>query len=105
MASPACPKPTATSRGVPGFKRYPIGYFHIDIAEVQTADGSHSFELACAQNNIEHRRTLPRHPWTIGQVERMNRTIKEATVRRFHYGSHDQLRMHLADFLAADLAP
>ena len=22
------------------FKRYPIGYFHIDIAEVQTADGS-----------------------------------------------------------------
>jgi transposase InsO family protein len=83
------------------FKRYPIGYFHIDIAEVQTAEGSHSFELACAQNNIEHRRTLPRHPWTIGQVERMNRTIKEATVRRFHYGSHDQLRTHLADFLAA----
>jgi hypothetical protein len=31
----------------------------------------------------------------------MNRTIKEATVRRFHYGSHDQLRTHLADFLAA----
>jgi hypothetical protein len=31
----------------------------------------------------------------------MNRTIKEATVRRFHYSSHEQLRTHLADFLAA----
>ena len=32
---------------------------------------------------------------------RMNRTIKEATVKRFHYDDHDQLRRHLADFLAA----
>ncbi len=31
----------------------------------------------------------------------MNRTIKDATVKRFHYGSHDQLRTHLADFMAA----
>ncbi|PYF09633.1 hypothetical protein C8J30_1072 [Rhodobacter viridis] len=31
----------------------------------------------------------------------MNRTIKEATVKRFHYDSHDQLRTHLADFMAA----
>jgi hypothetical protein len=36
-----------------------------------------------------------------GQVERMNRTIKDATVKRFHYDSHDQLRTHLTDFLAA----
>jgi hypothetical protein len=27
-----------------------------------------------------------------GQVERMNRTIKEATVKRFHYETHEQLR-------------
>ncbi len=40
-------------------KAYPIGYFHIDIAEVGTAGGK--------------------------LVERMNRTIKEATVKRFHY--------------------
>ena len=38
----------------------------------------HSFELACAQLDIEHRLTKPRHPWTNGQVETMNRTIKEA---------------------------
>ena len=31
----------------------------------------------------------------------MNRTIKEATVNRFHYGSHNQSRVHLADFKAA----
>jgi hypothetical protein len=31
----------------------------------------------------------------------MNRTIKEATVRRFHYQSHDQPRQHLRDFVAA----
>ncbi len=31
----------------------------------------------------------------------MNRTIKEATVKRFHYDSHDQLRTHLAGFMAA----
>ena len=31
----------------------------------------------------------------------MNRTIKVATVKRFHYESHDQLRTYLADFMAA----
>src|ERR1700741_1828226 len=134
------------------FKAYPIGYFHIDIAEVRTEQGklyllvaidrtskfafvelhekatrrvagdflralikavpyrvhivltdngthfttpgttcsatadiklaiengepfwAHAFEHACAQNDIDHRLTKPRHPWTNGQVERMNRT-------------------------------
>ena len=45
--------------------------------------------------------TKPNHPWTNGQVERMNRTIKEATVKRHHYDSHDQLRRHLQDFIEA----
>jgi len=31
----------------------------------------------------------------------MNTTIKEATVKRFHYETHDQLRTHLADLMAA----
>lgn len=147
------------------FKRYPIGYFHIDIAEVQTAEGKlylfvaidrtskfayvelhqratkliaaqflanlinavpyavhtvltdngiqfknreqdrtamqHIFGRTCRDNGIEHRTTKIKHPWTNGQVERMNRTIKEATVKRFHYDDHDQLRVHLADFIAA----
>src|SRR5215210_2687126 len=62
---------------------------------------AHAFELACAQNDVDHRLTKPRHPWTNGQVERMNRTIKDATVRRYHDESHDQLRQHLADFVMA----
>ena len=161
------------------FKSYPIGFFHIDIAEVSTAEGklymfvaidrtckfafvelhekatrrvagdflrrliaavpyiihtvltdngihftdprgygpraaeirqlmadrqifrAHSFEWACAQNQIDHRLTKPCHPWTNGQVERMNRTIKEATVRAYHYETHEQLRAHLAAFIGA----
>ena len=161
------------------FKTYPIGYFHIDIAEVRTEEGklhlfvgidrtskfafvelhekattrvagdflrhliaavpyrvhtvltdngihfttagaggsgvpeikramaagelfrAHSFELACAQNDVDHRLTKPKHPWTNGQLERMNRTLKEATVKRYHYDTHDQLRRHLDDFVAA----
>lgn len=152
------------------FKNYPIGYVHIDIAEVRTEDGklymfvaidrvskfafarleqkanrrtaskflealieavpfkihtvltdngvqftfqrrhrdgptaryvTHMFDMRCQEHGIEHRLTKPNHPWTNGQVERMNRTIKEATVRRYYYDSHDQLRTHLADFLDA----
>lgn len=29
-----------------------------------------------------------------------NRTIKDSTVKRFQYDSHDQLRTHLKDFMA-----
>jgi transposase InsO family protein len=61
----------------------------------------HAFAHACEQHGIEHRLTKPRCPWTNGQVERMNRTLKEATVRRYHYGSHDELRKHLQLFLDA----
>jgi transposase InsO family protein len=58
-------------------------------------------DMICEANGIEHRLTKPNHPWTNGQVERMNRTIKEATVKRFHYETHEQLRTHLTDFLVA----
>ena len=161
------------------FKVYPIGFFHIDIAEVQTAEGRlylfvaidrtskfafvelhskatrrvaadflrnladavpykintiltdngthftepagggwsvsdikamqaegvlfrcHSFDAACADLDIDHRLTKPAHPWTNGQVERMNRTIKEATVKRYHYEDHAQFRQHFDHFIAA----
>lgn len=35
------------------------------------------------------------------QTERMNRTLKEATGRRYHYETHRQLKDHLAAFLDA----
>ena len=58
-------------------------------------------EFACAKADIDHRLTKPKHPWTNGQVERMNRTLKEATVKRFYYETHEHLRRHLTDFAAA----
>jgi transposase InsO family protein len=152
------------------FRRYPLGYFHIDIAEVRTEEGKlylfvavdrtskyafarlvqkangaaarafldelvaavpyqihtvltdngiqfadlpknrdgptarmrgHPFDRLCWEHGVEHRLTKPNHPWTNGQVERMNRTLKEATVRRYHYETHRQLEEHLAAFLDA----
>ena len=76
---------------------------------------THMFDMRCRENGIEHRLTKVKHPWSFeeeelvqwtnspknGQVERMNRTIKEATVKRFHYDDHRQFEAHLADFVAA----
>jgi transposase InsO family protein len=62
---------------------------------------THVFAVRCQENGIEHRFTKINHPWTNGQVERVNRTIKDATVKRFHYDNNDQWRRHLDDFVAA----
>jgi transposase InsO family protein len=59
------------------------------------------FDMCCQASDIEHRLTKPNHPWTNGQVERINRTIKEATVKRYYYDSHDQLKVHLHTFVLA----
>ncbi len=64
-------------------------------------DSQHIFDRVCDEHDIEHRLTKVNHPWTNGQVERMNRTIKDATVKRFHYDTHDQLRAHLQPFVDA----
>ena len=61
----------------------------------------HLFDRTCREHDIEHRLTKPNHPWTNGHVERMNRTLKEATVKCHHYESHDQLRSHLQLFADA----
>lgn len=61
----------------------------------------HPFDQVCRLNGIEHRLTKPNYPWINGQVERMNRTIKEATVNRYYYQSRDALQTHLNVFIAA----
>ena len=152
------------------FKSYPVGFFHLDIAEVRTEEGklylfvaidqtsklaytelhnkaisqrasaflrslietvpykihtvltdngvqscdlpkshsvpsvlwrTHLFDGVCNANGIDHRLTPPNHSWTHGQVERMNRTLKEATVKRSDYHSHDQLRGRLETFMVS----
>lgn len=37
----------------------------------------------CLAHGIDHRMTKITHPWTNGQVERMPRTLKEATVKNY----------------------
>ena len=61
----------------------------------------HPFDRACEANGIEHRLTKPNHPWTNDQAERMNRTIKEATVKRYHHDDHQTLIDLLDTFLNA----
>ena len=61
----------------------------------------HIFDRVCRENGIEHRLTRVKHPWTNGQVERMNRTIKQATVNRYHYDDHKQFENHLQNFMNA----
>ena len=54
----------------------------------------HIFQRNCQEDQIDHRLTKIKHPWTNGQVERANRTIKEATVKRFHHDDHDPSRAY-----------
>jgi transposase InsO family protein len=53
-------------------------------------------------SGIDHRLTRLNRPWINGQIERMNRTIKDATVKRYHGDSHDQLWQQLQVLTDAD---
>jgi len=63
--------------------------------------GAHIFDRVCTDNGIEHRLSKPYHPWTNGQAERMNRTIKEATIKAFHYPNLESLKAHVLAFVTA----
>ena len=61
----------------------------------------HPFARVCAAHGIQHRLTQPYHPWTNGQAERLNRTLKDATVKAFHYQTLQSLDTHLRSFVTA----
>src|SRR5687768_14878958 len=63
--------------------------------------GPHIFDRVCREHGIEHRLTKPYHPWTNGQAERMNRTVKDATVKVFHYPDLESLKAHVLAFVTA----
>ena len=59
--------------------------------------GPYIFDRVC----IAHRLTKPYHPWTNGQAERMNRTIKDAPVKVFHCEDLESLKAHVLAIVTA----
>lgn len=55
----------------------------------------HLFDAVCKKNNIEHRTTLVKHPWTNGMVEAANKKIKTNTTKKYHYENIDEFKKHL----------
>lgn len=72
----------------------------------QLGGAGHLFDRICAEHGIEHRLTKLNHPWTNGQVGRMNRTFKAeqrclhcSAVNPYDDAIHDELRQHLQLFI------
>src|SRR3954470_8802040 len=61
----------------------------------------HPFDRVCDEHGITHKLTKPYHPWTNGQAKRMNRTVKDATVKVFHYETLESLSDHVQAFVMA----
>ncbi len=70
-------------------------------ATMEAIFGGHIFDRVCREHGIEHRLTKPYHPRTNGQAERMNRTVKEATIKAFHYPDLEALKAHVLAFVRA----
>jgi transposase InsO family protein len=47
------------------------------------------FDRACQRHRAEHRVTKPNHPWTNGEVERMNRTLNRQHLAYGHLTSFE----------------
>jgi transposase InsO family protein len=69
--------------------------------EIEALFGGHIFDRVCDEHGIRHKPTKPDHPWTDGQAERMNRTVKDATIKAFHYPDPEALRAHILAFVTA----
>jgi transposase InsO family protein len=67
-------------------------------AHLRPKDREHPFDIICKENNIDHRLTQFRHPWTNGQVEVFNRVAKKYTTKTYHYETIYELKKHLMAF-------
>lgn len=61
--------------------------------------GNHKFDEECTKDEIEHRLTAPYTPQTNGMVERVNGTIKNATIKVEDYENIDDVKQDLNKFL------
>ena len=59
----------------------------------------HPFSQKCLDMGTKHKLTKFFSPQTNGQVERMNKTLKDATIKMFQYDSIDQFKVNIQDFL------
>ena len=88
--------PEATKMGAAQCLRHLIAAVPYKLHTVLTDHGSqftnrsrdqdafrHIFERVCGEHGLEHRLTKVNHPWTNGQGERMNRTLKDATLKKY----------------------
>ena len=63
------------------------------------ASGNYAFDMACIEGHIDHRLTAPTTPKTNGMVERVNGTIKNATIKTLTYKGEAELKADLDKFL------
>jgi hypothetical protein len=63
--------------------------------------GGHPFDRVYRAHSAAHNLPRPYHPWINGQAERMVRTVKDATVKAFHYETRHALEAHPLAFVAA----
>jgi len=61
--------------------------------------GNHKFDIECTKDEIEHRLTAPHTPQTNGMIERVNGTIKDATIKAEDYDNIDDVKKDLNKFL------
>lgn len=57
------------------------------------------FDKICEEIDIEHRTTKPYTPQTNGMVEKTNDLIKMDTLKRFEYGSYEEIKTEMWQFM------
>lgn len=76
------------------FLKEVIAWYPYRIHRILTDNGKEfgkQFTAQCLKYGAKHKRTKVKHPWTNGQVERMNGIIKNATVKKKYYQDCKQL--------------
>ena len=63
-----------------------------------STDKPSAFDKVCMENNIQHRLTKPNTPKTNGMVEKVNDTIKSATIKLWNYNNTEQMINDLMNF-------
>ena len=60
---------------------------------------AHIFDRACEAHGVRHKLTKFRHPWTNGQGEDFNKTIKLHTTKAYYYDSIEEVMKRLMALL------